>query len=159
MWNQKPPKKSFTRDDNEITKAEKGGAVVIIDYIREAESQLKDKDSYDRLKYDPTETRNRLVNNTIRRCWKEKVAEWLKKKPQEHQNSLYNQKHIKEETVVPQLSVQVNCYNSNISKYVGYHLQPIVKEIPFYVKDKRFYSKIQPNRRSTRRQSTCHMKM
>ena len=35
----------------------------------------------------------------------------------------------------------VNCHTSNISKYVDYHLQPIVKEMSSYVKDKRFYSK------------------
>ena len=74
------------RDDTVITKTDKGGAVVIIDvkyYIREAESQLKSKDNYDRLKYDPTERHNRLVNNTIERfkkqkMMKEKVAEGLK---------------------------------------------------------------------------------
>ena len=45
------------RDDIVITKADKGGALVITDvkdYIREAESQLKNKDNYDRLKYNPT---------------------------------------------------------------------------------------------------------
>ena len=71
------------RDDIVITKTDKGGAVVIIDvkdYIREAESQLKNKDNYDRLKYDPTETHNRSVNGTIERfekqnMMKEKVTE------------------------------------------------------------------------------------
>ena len=29
----------------------------------------------------------------------------------------------------------VNCHTANISKYVYYHLQPIVKEIPSYVKN------------------------
>ena len=29
----------------------------------------------------------------------------------------------------------VNCHTSKLSKYVDYHLQPIVREIPFYVKD------------------------
>ena len=27
-----------------------------------------------------------------------------------------------------------NCHTANISKYVDYHLQPIVKQIPSYVK-------------------------
>ena len=38
-------------------KADKGAAVVITDvkdYMREAESHLKNKNNYDRLKYDPT---------------------------------------------------------------------------------------------------------
>ena len=41
-----------------IMKADKGGVVVIIeveDYMREAESQLKDKNKLNELNYDPTE--------------------------------------------------------------------------------------------------------
>ena len=99
MENQKPqPFNNFTNgerkalqelsewDDIMITKADKGGAVVIIDikdHIREAESQLKNNDNYDRLKHDPTETHNRFVNDTIERfnkqkMMKEKVSEELK---------------------------------------------------------------------------------
>ena len=36
----------------------------------------------------------------------------------------------------------VNCHISSISKYVDYYLQPIVKDIPSYVRDKRFFDKI-----------------
>ena len=37
----------------------------------------------------------------------------------------------------------INCHTANISKYVDYHLQPIVKQIPSYVKDtKDFINKI-----------------
>ena len=75
-----------------IKKADKGGAVVIVDvkyYTREAESQLKNKYNYDSnmiltwLKHDSTETRSRLVNDTIERSKKQKmmketVAEVLK---------------------------------------------------------------------------------
>ena len=53
-----------------ITKADKGEAVVIIDvkdYIKEAEHQLKNKDVYKKLQYDPTQTHTRLVNDTITR--------------------------------------------------------------------------------------------
>ena len=35
----------------------------------------------------------------------------------------------------------VNCHTANISKYADYHLQPIVKEIPLYVKDKQDFLK------------------
>ena len=38
----------------------------------------------------------------------------------------------------------MNCHNANISKYVDYHLQPIVKEIPSYVKDtQNFFEKLE----------------
>ena len=42
------------------------------DYIRKAEPQLKMKDNYSILKYDPTETDNRLLNDTIKGFKKEK---------------------------------------------------------------------------------------
>ena len=50
------------------------------DHIKEVESQLKNKNNYGRLKYDLTETHNRLLNDTIQRfkkqkMMKEKVAE------------------------------------------------------------------------------------
>ena len=69
-----------------MTKADKRGAVVmkdVKDYIREAKSQLKNGNNYDRLKYYPTETHNRFVNNTIKRfkkqkMMKEKVVQGLK---------------------------------------------------------------------------------
>ena len=54
------------RNDIVITKADKGGTVVIIDvkdYVGKAEFQLKSKNYYDRLNYDPTETHNRLLND------------------------------------------------------------------------------------------------
>lgn len=57
------------RDVIVITKADQVSALVIKDvkdYIREAESQLKSKDNYDRLKYDPKETHNRLINSPSR---------------------------------------------------------------------------------------------
>ena len=53
-----------------ITKADSGGAVVIIDvedYLKEAEHQLSNKDGYKKLQYDPTQTHSRLVNDAITR--------------------------------------------------------------------------------------------
>ena len=35
------------------------------------------------------------------------------------------------------VAISVNCHTSNISKYVDYHLQPIVKEIPYSVNRQR----------------------
>ena len=51
-----------------IAKADKGGAVVIIDVegnVKEVEQQLNNKDRYKNFQYDPTQTHTRLVNNTI----------------------------------------------------------------------------------------------
>ena len=54
------------RDDIIITKADKGGAVVIIDvddYIRETNRQLNDADFYKKIPNDSTESNRNKVNN------------------------------------------------------------------------------------------------
>ena len=64
------------QNDINITKADKGGAVVIIDvedYVKEAEHQLSNKDAYKKLRYDPTQTHARLVNDTITRFKNDKL--------------------------------------------------------------------------------------
>ena len=39
----------------------------------------------------------------------------------------------------------VNCHSSKIQEYVDYHLQPIVREIPLYIKDtSNFLRKLKP---------------
>ena len=56
------------RDDIIITKADKGGAVVIVDvddYIQEANRQLDNKEFYKKLTIDITEINRIKVNRTI----------------------------------------------------------------------------------------------
>ena len=68
------------REDIIISKADKGGAVVIVDvtdYIKEAERQLNNTENYRKLQEDPSATNMKLVNDTIER-FNEKVAEGLK---------------------------------------------------------------------------------
>ena len=72
---------------------------------------------------------------------KEKVAEGLKKKTREDPNSIYDRKLHKRGSPGRPVVSSVNCHTSYILKYVDYHLQPIVKEMPSHAKDKRFYSK------------------
>ena len=51
-----------------IKKADKGGAVVIIDvkdYLKEAEHQLNNKDAYKKLQHNPTKIHGRFVNDAI----------------------------------------------------------------------------------------------
>ena len=69
-----------------ITKADKGGAAVIVNlksYTKEAERQLSNTENYRKLQNDPTATNMKLVNDTIKRFKKqkfinEKMAEGLK---------------------------------------------------------------------------------
>ena len=74
------------RKDLIITKADKGGAVVIMDadsYIKEANQQLSDKASYKQLTQDPKLQHNKMVNQTIQRfknakLLPQKIADGLK---------------------------------------------------------------------------------
>ena len=64
------------REDIIITKADTGGEVVIVDvkdYIKEAEWQLHNNENYRKLQEDPTATNMKLVNDTIKRCKKQKL--------------------------------------------------------------------------------------
>ena len=52
-------------------------------------------------------------------------------------NSKYLQRFTKkaDQVVLRPMVNSIICYTADISKYVHYHLQTIVKHIPFYVKD------------------------
>ena len=93
-----------------ITKADKAGAVVIMDvkdYISKAHRQLNNKDHYKILHNNPTTTNANLVNDTMQRfknekLRKEKIADGLKCESQKIQNSICSQKFIKMITLVDQ---------------------------------------------------------
>ena len=64
----KTPKELSSRDDIIITKAEKGGATVIMnvnDYVDEAKRQLQNTQYYRELNYDPTEDHANIIRNTL----------------------------------------------------------------------------------------------
>ena len=75
-----------TLDEIIITKADKGGAVVVQDvsnYIKEADRQLQDQSFYEKLSHNPTSEHAALVSNAIdglkqRELLDEKTAEKLK---------------------------------------------------------------------------------
>ena len=134
-----------------ITKADIAGAVVIIyikDYISEAHHQLNNKHHYKILNKDPTKTNAKLVNNTIQKLKKEKLlkektADGLKvSNPKTPKFYMQPKIHKKDNPGRPVVS-SVNCHASSISKYVDYHLQLIVRDIPSYVRDtKDFLTKL-----------------
>ena len=83
----------------------------------------------------------KLVNDAIERFKKQKLIvakfpEGLKANdPQKQKNYLRPKKHKESNHSRPE-ACSVNCHTANISKYVDYHLQPIVKGIPSYVNNK-----------------------
>ena len=130
-------------DDIIITKVDKGGAVVImgiIDYIMKAKHQLNDSKNYKVLAKDPTTTNDNLINQTIDRFTKEQLinentANILKNiSPRTPQFYISSKIDKKGNPGCPVIS-SINCHTANISKYIDYHLQPIIKQIPSCVKD------------------------
>ena len=110
------------------------------DYIKEAERQLNNIKYYRKLQEDPTTTNMKLLNYIMeifknQKLINQKVAEGLKrndlKTPEFHPRPKIHKEGNPGRPVVS----SVNCRIENISKYVDYYLQPIVKEIPSYVKD------------------------
>ena len=131
------------REDIIITKADKDDAAVIVDvkdYIKGAEQQLNNTKNYKKRQEDQTATNMKLVNDTIERFKKqklinEKVSEGLKRNGPRTLNFYLRPKIHKEGNSDHLVVSSVNCHTANISNYVDYHLQPIVKEIPSNVKD------------------------
>ena len=114
------------REDIIITKASKGGAVVIMDvkdYIKETERQLNNTENFKKLQEDPTATNMKLVNDAIERFKKqklinEKVAEGLKRNDPKTPTFYLHPKIHKEGNPGRLIVSSVNCHTANISKYV-----------------------------------------
>ena len=68
-----------------------------------------------------------------REITQKKIADCLKmSNPKSPKFYMQTKIHKKDKPGRPVVS-SVNCHTSSISKYVDYHLQPIVKDIPSYV--------------------------
>ena len=131
------------RDDLIFSKADKGGALVIMDvddYIKEANRQLDDTEFYRKLQNDPTATYSERINKAIDKFQNEgliteKVANGLKiDKPKASKFNLSPKIHKKNNPGRPVIN-SVNCHSSKISQYVDFHLQPEVCKLKSYVKD------------------------
>ena len=126
-----------------ITKADKGGAVVIMDvkdYIDEAKRQLDNENCYKKLTNDPTKMHAKCINNTIDQfknegIIQEKVAKGLKVDyPKTPKFSTFPKLH-KEGIPGRPVIDSMNCHSMQISKYVDYHLQPEVIKLKSYTRD------------------------
>ena len=131
------------RDDIIITKADKGGAVVIVDvddYIQEANRQLDDKEFYKKLTIDTTEINRIKVNRTINELksshlLNEKIAnDLLSSEAKTPQFKMLPKVHKEGNPGRPVVS-SIDCHTTKISKYIDNQLQPHVKELKSYVKD------------------------
>ena len=131
------------REDIIITKADKGGATVIIDvedYITEANSQLENTEFYQKLTFCPTEGYSSIVNNRLDELTEDgdlsqEIAEGLKSdNPRTPHFYMLPKIHKEGNPGSPVVSF-IDSHTSKISKSVDYHIQPIAKEIKSYVQD------------------------
>ena len=131
------------RDDILISKADKGGAVVIQStekYIEEAYRQLNDKEFYEEQTADLTPKHKDIVNATIQKfkqegLLSEKAAANLKTdEPKTARFYTLPKVHKKGNPGRPIISA-INTATTNIARFVDHHLQPIAETLPSFVKD------------------------
>ena len=131
------------QEDLVFTKADKGGATVILhveDYIEKANKELKDENYYKRISHDPTHEHVKLVNCTIKTFHRQQVlakqiADSLKttnvKTPHLYITPKVHKKDIPGRPVVS----SIDYHTCRLSKFVDHYLQPHTKALSSYVKD------------------------
>ena len=92
------------------------------------------------LKQHPTTANNETIHKFISRFQKENllsknICEELKTKNHKTPHFQLKSKVHKEGNPGRPVTSSINCHTSNISEYIDYHLQPIVKEILWEVQD------------------------
>ena len=135
------------RNNPIITKADKGGTVVVIDtdnYIKEANRQLSDKASYKQLTEDPTLQHNRMLKQTIQRFKNEKLLSQKTAGDLKVSNSKTPKFYISPKTHTPKnpgrpMINSIEYHIPEISLFVDHHLQTVVQRIPSYIKDKKSF--------------------
>ena len=131
------------RDDIIITKADKGGAVVINDvdnYIKEANRQLSNRNHYRKVKENPTSEHAALVENAIDGLridgiLDEKMANKLKLRNLKTPKMYLLPKIHKPGNPGRPVVSSIGCHTERISQYVDHHLQPLNQNLPSYIKD------------------------
>ena len=121
----------------DITKANKGGAVVILDIndsTDRANRQINNTNNYKQLDFDPTELHTEKIKSKINKLKNENplnlktVSSLLEEKTQTPEFHLLPKIHKANNPGRPVIS-SVNCHTSRISEFVDYYLQPEVKKL------------------------------
>ena len=131
------------REDIIISKADKGGAVVIQnvdDYIKEAERQLGDTEFYQKVDRDLTTDHTNQINTTIDQFQQENLLPERTAKPLKTHHPkpakfyMLPKVHKKGNPGCPIISAIGNA-SSKIAQFVDHHLQPIAEKLPSHIKD------------------------
>ena len=152
------PKKTFPNLRNEEKKAlkelrnnkdvtikptDKGGALVVLnttDYVSECTRQLSDTSYYERLDSDPTYKFNKIISDTLTKGKQDReidsdVASALLV-PHPKPGRFYVLPKIHKEGNPGRPIISGNgCPTEIISKFVDWHIQGLVKQLPSYVQD------------------------
>jgi hypothetical protein len=131
-----------SNSDLVIKPADKGGATVVWRkylYLREANRQLSDTNSYHPLPEDPTSDQQSLISDTIHDLIKEKelppiATNLLQDDPRSARLYLLPKIHKPNNPGRPVVS-NSNCPTEIISRYLDNILAPIVQTLPTYIKD------------------------
>ena len=137
----------FLRNDKSIIikGADKGSAVIVWDredYIREANGQLEDDSIYDEITNDPLPALKEVIDSSLRKIKSrmeipsETLDFFQVKNPKLGRFYLLPKIH-KRLYKVPGRPVISNSgyYTENISSFVDFHLQPLMKNVKSYIKD------------------------
>ena len=132
-----------SRDDILISKADKGGAVVIQDaddYVKEANRQLGNEEFYRQVDRDLTKEHTDIVNATIEqfateKLIPEKTAKALRAVEPKTPKFYTLPKVHKENHPGRPIIAAINSPTSKLARFVDHHLQPIAEQLPSFVKD------------------------
>ena len=125
------------RKDLVITNADKGRAVVIMDtdrYIKEVNQQLSEKANDRQLTQDPI-LFNRMINQTIEKLFPKKNVDGLKISNAKTPKFYISPKIHKPNNPRRHVINSIESHTPEISRFVDLHLQPVLKQIPLYIKD------------------------
>ena len=131
------------RDDIIITKADKGGAVVILDvkdYLAEANRQLENTEFYKKIDVNLTETHTDTINKVIQnfatsKLLSEQTAKALMVEAPKTAKFYMLPKVHKEGNPGRPIINAIGNPTSSIAEFVDFHLQPIAEKQRSYVKD------------------------
>ena len=131
------------RDDLVITRADKGGAIVIWgieEYLLEANSQLNNTEFYQEVTVDPFEDYQKIIINSLNEMLSNNIIDKetsdilkpINVKPARFY--LLPKIHKKNNPGRPVIS-SVNCHTTKLSKYIDNFIQPLAKKVKSYIRD------------------------
>ena len=127
-----------------INKADKGSTIVVRDrndYIEEGISHLSDENTYSPLDRDHTSDVTKFVKNTLQSLRKvgllsPKMADFCMPPPNVRTAVIYFLKKIHKNPMgIRPIVSTVNSATANLAEFLDIYLQPIMKQLPAYLKD------------------------